>query len=313
VGARDGRPTLLTQDRRSFRAAVTDFPSPPEPLATIDLPRGGSTRSARYRRDLAARLAALRVTPPAPKREQLPASELERAQELEERAERHPCHGCPERADHERWAVRGSRLAARIAKLERRIQAQTETLARQFDRVLDVLEELGYISHSVLSEDGERLRRIYGEADILVAEALAQGLFDDLGFADFAALASSFIYEARDRAERPELPSREIRERLRRLQTIWRRVREVEERHHVELCRELDSGFAATIFDWAEGKSLDDVLGERGTAPGDFVRTCKQILDLLRQIEEVGEPEVGSGARAAHDAVNRGVVAYTGL
>jgi hypothetical protein len=43
------------------------------------------------------------------------------------------------------------------------------------------------------------------------------------------------------------------------------------------------------------------------------VRTCKQLLDLLRQIEEVGGDTQGAAAAAARLAVNRGVVAYTGV
>jgi ATP-dependent RNA helicase HelY len=48
-------------------------------------------------------------------------------------------------------------------------------------------------------------------------------------------------------------------------------------------------------------------------APGDFVRNCKQLLDLLRQIEDVAEGEQADVARKAREAVNRGVVAYTGV
>jgi ATP-dependent RNA helicase HelY len=48
-------------------------------------------------------------------------------------------------------------------------------------------------------------------------------------------------------------------------------------------------------------------------APGDFVRTCKQLLDLLRQIAEVAPAPTAEVARRAGAAVNRGVVAYTGV
>ena len=43
------------------------------------------------------------------------------------------------------------------------------------------------------------------------------------------------------------------------------------------------------------------------------MRTCKQLLDLLRQIAEVADGPAAEVARAARDAVNRGVVAYTGI
>jgi ATP-dependent RNA helicase HelY len=81
----------------------------------------------------------------------------------------------------------------------------------------------------------------------------------------------------------------------------------------VELCRELDPGFMATAFHWAEGKALEDVLLETEMAAGDFVRTCKQLIDLLRQIEEVAGPEVSTVAAQARGGVNRGVVSYTGV
>jgi ATP-dependent RNA helicase HelY len=315
ISSREGRPTLLTQDRRFFRASPTHFPDPPEPLTRVRLPRGGSVRSARYRRDLAARLATLDITPPKPRRQAISRDALRRAEELERRSEEHPCHDCPERADHERWAVRASKLQREIEGLERRIRTRTETLGRQFDRVLKVLGGLGYVKGFSLTERGERLARIYGEGDILMAEALAEEAFEGLSPAETAALVSSFVYESRDRTPRgpAEMPTAEIRARYRAVQGLWRSVRQMEERYQVELCRELDPGFMAAAFHWAEGKALEDVLLETEMAPGDFVRTCKQLLDLLRQVEDVAGGEISSLARAAREAVDRGVVSYTGV
>ena len=64
---------------------------------------------------------------------------------------------------------------------------------------------------------------------------------------------------------------------------------------------------------WAEGVSLEEVLEETEMAPGDFVRNCKQLLDLLRQIEDVAPPATADLFRAARTAVLHGVVAYTGV
>jgi ATP-dependent RNA helicase HelY len=315
VSSRDGRPTLLTQDRRFFRASPNHFQEPPESITRVRLPRGGSVRSARYRRDLAARLVTLDVRPPRRRQPGISREAVKRSEELERRAEQHPCHGCPDRAEHERWAVRASKLQRDIDGMERRIRTRTETLARQFDRVLKVLSGLDYVKGFSLTERGERLARIYGEGDILMAEALAEGAFDALSPAETAALVSAFVYESRDRTPRGpvEMPTAELRGRYRALQGVWRRIRDVEERHQVELCRELDPGFMGTAFHWAEGKALEDVLIETEMAPGDFVRTCKQLLDLLRQVEEVADGEAATLARAAREAVNRGVVSYTGV
>ncbi|MDP8957289.1 MAG: RNA helicase, partial [Actinomycetota bacterium] len=291
-----------------------DFDDPPRAVARIDLPRSGSARSARVRRDVAARLATLKIRAPRRRRGTVDSTAEARAADLEREASRHPCHTCPDRPEHERWATRASKLERDIAGLERRIRARTETLGRQFDRVLSVLESLGYVRGFSLTEKGERLRRIYGEGDILVVEALSEGLFDALPPSELAALVSTLVYESRERTpSQVDIPTRSLRQVYGRLAELWRKVRRAEDMHQVELCRELDPGFVSTVFEWAEGKALDDVLDASGMPAGDFVRNCKQLLDLLRQIEEAAGPEVRSIAAAAHDAINRSVVSYTGV
>jgi ATP-dependent RNA helicase HelY len=314
LSSREGRPTVLAQDRTFFRLGLRDFQEPPTVLTKVPLPRSGSVRSARYRRDLAARLVALDVRAPRKSRGGVdPRAEREAAR-YERLAEAHPCHECPDRPEHERWARRASQTEQQIRGLDRRIRTRTETLARQFERVLAVLEELGYAREFAILPKGRTLARIYGEGDMLMSEALEDGLLDGLEPSEAAAVVSTVVYESRERNPRTsEMPTPASVERYRRFQGIWRRVREAEDRHQVELCRELDEGFAAPIHRWAQGESLEDVLRETDMSPGDFVRTCKQVLDLLRQIEEVAPAGVSDVVRRAREAVDRGVVAYTGV
>jgi ATP-dependent RNA helicase HelY len=314
LSSREGRPTVLAQDRKFFRLSVRDFEEPPIVLTKIPLPRSGSVRSARFRRDLAARLVALDVRPPKPHRDRLDARAQREAARLEELASRHPCHACPDRPTHEGWAVRASQVEQRLRGIERRVKTRTETLARQFERVLEVLEELGYVRDFAILPKGDVLSRIYGEGDILVAEALGEGLVTGLSPGETAALVSTVVYESRERVPRQSnMPTADTGERYQRLDRLWRRIRRSEDSHHVELCRELEAGFATPVFQWAEGKPLQDVLAETGLAPGDFVRNCKQLLDLLRQIEEVASGQTAELAHQAIESVNRGVVSYTGV
>ncbi len=315
VSARDGKPTVLSEDRAFFRISAKDFDEPPAVLTKIPLPRSGSARSSRYRRDVAAKLVTLRVKPPTAARGRAADPKVEReAARLEERAREHPCNACPERAKHERWAERAEKLEQQAAGVERRIRVRTETLARQFDRVLAVLEDLGYVHEWTLTGKGSTLARIYGEGDILVGEALADGVLDRVEAAEAASLLSTVVYEARERTPLPgELPTSSTEERFERLQRLWRTIRRTEDAHQVQLCRELESGFASPVFHWAEGKPLNDILAETEMAPGDFVRNCKQLLDLLRQVEEIAPPSTAELVGRARRAVLRGVVAYTGV
>src|SRR4029453_8817130 len=68
-------------------------------------------------------------------------------------------------------------------------------------------------------------------------------------------------------------------------------------------------GFSSPVHRWCEGVSLEELLEETEMAPGDFVRNCKQLLDLLRKIEEVADPRAGEGRVAANvEAVRRALV-----
>jgi ATP-dependent RNA helicase HelY len=315
VSSRDGKPTVLAQDRQFFRLNDRDFEEPPQVLTRIPLPKSGSVRNPRFRRDVAARLVALDVKAGGGRRRGRTDPKVEReAARLEELAAAHPCRRCPERAKHERWAMRASELQRRLGGVDRRIRVRTETLARQFDRVLAVLRALGYVDAWSLTTKGRTLTRIYGEGDLLVGEALDSGLLDDLRPSEVVALLSAVIYEGRERVPLSgEMPTAETKERYERLQRLWRKVRRTEDEHQVQLCRELEAGFATPIYHWAEGDALDDILVETEMAPGDFIRNCKQLVDLLRQIEEVAAPEAAAQVRAGRGAILRGVVAYTGV
>jgi ATP-dependent RNA helicase HelY len=314
VSSRDGKPTVLAQDRQFFRLNGRDFEEPPQVLTRIPLPKSGSVRNPRFRRDVAARLVALDVKTGVGRRRQTnPKVEREVAR-LEALAEAHPCRRCPERAKHERWAARASELQRRLGGVERRIRVRTETLARQFDRVLSVLVTLGYVDGWSLTTKGRTLTRIYGEGDLLVGEALEAGLLDDLRPSEVVGLLSAVIYEGRERVPLSgEMPTAETKERYERLQRLWRKVRRTEDEHQVQLCRELEAGFATPIYHWAEGEALNDILAETEMAPGDFIRNCKQLVDLLRQVEEVASPETAAHVREGREAILRGVVAYTGV
>jgi ATP-dependent RNA helicase HelY len=314
IATRDGKPTMLSQDRSFFRLAAKDLRDPPVVLTRIVLPRSGSARSARFRRDVAAKLVALHVKPPKPSRGQSDPKVEREAAKLEALAQAHPCHACPERRRHERWAQRAEEIETRLNRVERRIQVRTETLARQFDRVLSVLDTLGYVEDWTVTEKGRSLTRIYGEGDVLVAELVDAGLLDGLAPPEVAALLSSVVYEGRERTPLTgEMPTAETAERYERLRRMWRRIRRTEDEHQVQLCRDLEAGFATPIFHWAEGKPLEDVLAETDMAPGDFVRNCKQLLDLLRQIEDVAPPATAELVKQARGTVLRGVIAYTGV
>ena len=297
------RITAMTVDRKLRRLGPRDFREPPVPVAKLTL-KGQAWRSPKNRRGLAQQLERVAGKRPAaaPRR-----SDVKR---LVDAYTAHPCHECPDVDEHLANATKLSEVDAEIAKLRRQVRRRKGTIARNFDRVISVLSDLGYMDEWTLTEKGDLLSRVYNEADLLVVECLARGWFSGLDPAELAAVASLFVYETRRRDEDEPPPTDTLLRQERRIQNLYRSLHQTEDAHGVELLKEPDAGFMARIYEWASGRSLEDVLGERETSAGDFVRSAKQVVDLLQQFKAIGEL---SNIGEAIDAVQRGVVAYSSV
>ncbi len=311
------RVLALSQERSMVRLGPSDFRGVPTPLARLTLPQGFHVRDARSRRHLARRLNDVEPDGKGKVRDVRARSDRE-SKELRAAAdavESHPCHGCPELGRHLHFAERAARLEREIVGIERRINRRTATLARRFNRVLEVLEHLGYVRGWGLTPKGETLTGVYNEADLLVVEALQQGLLHDLEPPEIAALVSSLVYEPRgpDTDAAAGMPTDATRAAWIRLLRLWRNIKSDEDRRGLDLTREPDPGFADTAYAWASGAELEEVLGEDDPA-GDFVRSTKQLVDLLRQMQEVVESDqVRYGIKSAIDRLHRGIVAYSSI
>jgi ATP-dependent RNA helicase HelY len=313
----DPHPVVLTGDRQVKKLSVVDFPTPVKSLGRVRLPRNFNARSPQARRDLASSLRNLGLEESTrPRKARSAAADDTEIARLRAAIRTHPCHGCAEREDHARWAERYDRLHRDTKQIAHRVDANTHTIARMFDRVCDVLESLGYVHGDDVTDAGRMLARIYSEDDLVIAEALRDGQWDSLTPAELAAVASALVYEARrDDAPPPRLPPGIVRSMLSSLTRLWATLRDAERDHRLEFLREPDQGFAWAAWRWAQDAPLDQVLDEVDMAPGDFVRWMKQLIDLLDQVADAA-PEsspVRTTATTAVRALRRGVVAYSGL
>jgi ATP-dependent RNA helicase HelY len=92
---------------------------------------------------------------------------------------------------------------------------------------------------------------------------------------------------------------------------IWATLNDLESRFGLEGTGEPDRGIVGPIHRWALGRSLAGTLRGTELAAGDFVRWCKQVLDVLDQLAKaVPSRALGQTARKARTALLRGVVAH---
>ena len=141
-------PTVLTEDKQIRRLTLVDVPVPVEALTRVKVPPHFNAKSPKSRKDLATSLRIAVPHEPPPRKQAREAAEGDegRIAELRRQMKAHPCHQCPDREEHARWAERWWRLKRETVGLQRKVEGRTNTVAKTFDRICTLLGEMAYLS-----------------------------------------------------------------------------------------------------------------------------------------------------------------------
>jgi ATP-dependent RNA helicase HelY len=224
----------------------------------------------------------------------------------------HPCHGCPERHEHEVRQRIIDREHGELDRLRDSISQRTGSLVHRFHLLAEVLRRRGYLERDTdtVTPDGRVLAGIYADVDLLVAELVVRGRLDGYGPADIAGIAALLVHEPRrDDAVVPDrLPTAALDRAAAEMERLAEELRSVEEDVGITPMRELDAGFVEPVVRWAAGATLEEAVGEREISGGDFVRNVKQVIDLLGQLRDVSSGDRRDGFDAARRSLQRGIV-----
>ncbi|WP_108717437.1 RNA helicase [Miniimonas sp. S16] len=321
------RPQVLTEERQVRTIGLAEAPQGVRVAGRVRIPRSFNARDPRQRRDLASSLRnaiAEGVGAPDPWGDGggHGVNEDVELRRLRQALRAHPCHGCPEREDHVRWARRAEGLERERDRLAERIAGRTTSIARDFDRVCEVLLTLGYLAETddggtagtIVTAEGTWLRRLYSERDLVLAQCLRSGAWDALSAAELAAAATAIVYTSRgdDDGDKTAVVRGVSPALSTALDAVVRTGHEIEElERHVGLTPSpaVDLGLVRSLWSWARGASLADVLAASDLGAGDLVRWCRQVLDVLDQLSVAAPTSaLRRRAREAMDLVRRGVV-----
>lgn len=316
---------VITDKAQLRRIGVDDLASPVEPIAGADLPQLLQVKTPTQRKDVAAKMReAVRAhRPPSGGRHRTgfrrqEPQESPRVEQLRHQLQDHPCHSCPDREEHARWAERWWGLRREVTKLRDRISGRTNTLSAAFDRIVGLLQDYGYVGsdpgnpREAVEPAGQALRRIYGERDLLTSLVLQDPAVSRLTPEDWACVAALLVFQGRSEplagsVVMPNVRLQAVHEATERLQD---RLRRDEAAARLEPTPETDPGLVVPMHRWVRGKSLRDTLHGSDLAAGDFVRWARQVIDVLGQLAQVpGDEGRTRDCRRASDLVSRGVVA----
>lgn len=200
------------------------------------------------------------------------------------------------------------RLRDLVADLDSRIAAQTDALPREFAATTALLLRRRHLVEPFRpTTSGSLLRRIYHPQGLLVAEALAAGLFDGLSPVELAGVTAAFRAGAGDRSlGLTTTSSRQVTVRLRTIAARSVEVNRDEASLDRPLTQPVDALFVDAMMAWAGGDGLAAALDGVDGLPGDFLREVRQTIELLDQIRASAEDRaVAEAAASAMSLIDR--------
>ena len=221
-----------------------------------------------------------------------------------------------DRPNRSRTAWKGSasnELSRDLRRLDARISERRGRLTERFRAVVGLLSELGYVENWQLTEEGSLLLGTFHELDLALCESIRGGHFDGHSAPELAALLSVFVYEARNGEDAPAwYPNASIEAAAGEIAAVVAEVQRKESAYGLPESRSIDPGLVAATYGWASGGSLVDVLTGETLTPGDFVRSMRQVIDILSQLAHIApDDKTRKTARQAKGLLQRGIVEAT--
>lgn len=319
---RDPRPMITTEQGWTGRIDADGFSNPPMVVGHMKLRQDVIRNPRKNSRYVKNSFQRNRYDRPKKMRARARVRDSQKLVALREQMRNHPVHAWPAH-QREHAASMGQKLhrAQRdLARLQGNVSRATDTLGRQFERIVGLLTELDYVDLSdgepQVTEEGERLALIHTTTDLLVAQALKRGIWDELDPAELAGVVSICAFEPRKLTHgEPSAPTDAMIDAVNATMRVWEELASDEQRHQLPVTRMPEAQFATAMHQWTAGAPLGYCLAaaaENGAelTPGDFVRSVLQVIDLLEQVAKTAyTDDLARNARRAIDAARRGVVA----
>jgi ATP-dependent RNA helicase HelY len=198
--------------------------------------------------------------------------------------------------------------AYELQKTARRIESLRDEVWEPFNQRANVLSFFGYLDFAAekTTERGRWLADLHVDRPLLIGEALENGLFNHLEFAQLAAVVAALTAdEDRDYGEL-ELEDALVTT-LARFEEVGFHVSTEEWQQGIEPAPDLYFSAAAATAHWSGGMEWSDLVHETRAEEGDLFRMLSRTGEALLQIAGLrkAHPQAAQTAAIASDAVLR--------
>ena len=209
----------------------------------------------------------------------------QRIQQTEAPKQENLCHNCERFSLCDKQARKISREAQRVRHLQLQRAHFENYQKEQIASRLAVLEKLGYIEGETLLPRGQLASQIYGY-EMQITQLFFKGFFERLNEDEINVLMLAIVSEPRKHSDfYKKLNDRGFKRMLEAAEAEFKPVRKLESRFGVaELTPTLETQLSAVMLAWSRGCEFEELHQFASVADGDFVRSFRLVVDLLRQM-----------------------------
>jgi superfamily II RNA helicase len=172
---------------------------------------------------------------------------------------------------------------ATVGSEKKREKARTNARST-LSRRIDVLIDAGYLGETDLLARGRLAQKINGY-EVQVTELMFDGILDELDMRQLAATFAALVHEERRGGEGiSDAPSGLSKHRGRIDGAIRRFVGIELQKGFAETIKLPDFGITGAVLAWSNGAALADIERMSGIDGGDFVRTMRMAIQMMRQL-----------------------------
>lgn len=183
-------------------------------------------------------------------------------------------------------------LRSQLRGLKKQVKRQQEIYLKEFDALTRVLQYFGRLKpdgrHWHLTPLGEMTSHLRAQNDLLISLVLESMDVRDFSPVEIAAILSTMVFEPRRPMEHDlSLVSRKARRFFKEVLYIADDLRYVQEEENIRLSITVEFDFAPLVFLWGTGAKWSTLFEHTEMTDGDMVRSMRQLIDLLRQVEVI--------------------------
>lgn len=188
-------------------------------------------------------------------------------------------------------------LRSQLRGMTKQVKRQQEIYLKEFDSLTRVLQYFGRLKpdgrHWTMTPLGEMTAHIRAQNDLLISLVIEGLPHEELAPVEIAAILSTLVFEPRRLMEHDlSLCSKRVRNFFKDVLYIADDLRYVQEEENIRLPISVEFDFAPLVTLWGNGARWSTLFKFTEMTDGDVVRSMRQLIDLLRQMETLpGAPE----------------------